>query len=57
MISAFKQLDPRHPTDPREDERELEDLLDAVQPGWRSTFLISQGLQYVAKPSELHFLL
>ena len=36
MISAFKQLDPRRPTDPREDERELEDLLDTAQPGWRS---------------------
>jgi phytoene dehydrogenase-like protein len=35
VIHTFKQLDPRHPTDPREDERDLEDLLDIVQPGWR----------------------
>jgi hypothetical protein len=39
LICAFKQLDPRHPTDPREDEREFEDLLDAAQLGWRAEVL------------------
>jgi hypothetical protein len=36
LIIAFKQLDPRYPGDPREDERDLEDLLEAAQPGWRA---------------------
>ncbi|HEX7735811.1 MAG TPA: NAD(P)/FAD-dependent oxidoreductase [Ktedonobacteraceae bacterium] len=35
LISAFKHLDPLHLGDPRQDERELEELLDAAQPGWR----------------------
>ncbi|GHO88687.1 phytoene desaturase family protein [Dictyobacter formicarum] len=35
VIHTFKQLDPVHPGDPQKDERELEALLDAVQPGWR----------------------
>ena len=44
LICTFKQLDPRHRTDPREDERELEDLLDAAQPGWRAEVLKRQYL-------------
>lgn len=39
LISTFKQLDPLHPTDPKQDERELEDLLDTVQPGWRDVLV------------------
>jgi phytoene dehydrogenase-like protein len=39
LIHAFKQLDPAHPTDPREDERDLENLLDTVQPGWRDVLV------------------
>ena len=35
MIYTFKMLDPTHPSDPKQDERELEDLLDTAQPGWR----------------------
>lgn len=35
VIHTFKQLDPTKPSDPREDERDLENLLDTVQPGWR----------------------
>ena len=35
LIHLFKQLDPTAPTDPREDERDLEALLDTCQPGWR----------------------
>jgi phytoene dehydrogenase-like protein len=39
MIYTFKQLDPVHPTNPREDERELENFLDTVQPGWRDVLV------------------
>ncbi|HLI90347.1 MAG TPA: NAD(P)/FAD-dependent oxidoreductase [Ktedonobacteraceae bacterium] len=39
LISTFKQLDPRHSGDPRLDERDLEDLLDAAQPGWRDVLV------------------
>jgi phytoene dehydrogenase-like protein len=35
LISTFKQLDPQRPSDPKQDERDLEALLDAAQPGWR----------------------
>jgi phytoene dehydrogenase-like protein len=44
LIIAFKQLDPRYPGDPREDERDLEDLLDAAQPGWRGALIRRQYL-------------
>lgn len=39
LIHTFKQLDPRHPGDPHEDERDLEDFLDTVQPGWREVLV------------------
>jgi phytoene dehydrogenase-like protein len=39
LISTFKPLDPLHLTDPKQDERELEDLLDTVQPGWREVLV------------------
>ncbi len=39
LIHTFKQLDPTHPTDPREDERDLEELLDTAQPGWRDVLV------------------
>jgi phytoene dehydrogenase-like protein len=39
LIHTFKQLDPAHPTDPHEDERELEGMLDIVQPGWRDALV------------------
>jgi phytoene dehydrogenase-like protein len=39
LIHTFKQLDPEHSTDPHADERELEDLLDTVQPGWREVLV------------------
>jgi hypothetical protein len=39
MISTFKMLDPTHPSDPKQDERELEDLLDTVQPKWREVLV------------------
>lgn len=39
LISTFKQLDPLHLSDPKQDERELEELLDAAQPGWRDVLV------------------
>ncbi len=39
VIHAFKQLDPLHLDDPRADERDLENLLDTVQPGWRDVLV------------------
>jgi phytoene dehydrogenase-like protein len=39
MVYTFKMLDPTHPSDPKQDERELEDLLDAAQPGWRDVLV------------------
>ena len=44
LIISFKQLDPRYPGDPREDERDLEDLLEAAQPGWRGVLVRRQYL-------------
>jgi phytoene dehydrogenase-like protein len=44
LIYTFKQLDPRLPGDPREDERDLEDLLDRAQPGWRDALVRRQYL-------------
>ena len=44
LVYTFKQLDPRRPGDPREDERDLEDLLDATQPGWREVLVDRQFL-------------
>jgi hypothetical protein len=44
LVYAFKQLDPRRPGDPREDERYLEGLLDAAQPGWRDVLVDRQYL-------------
>lgn len=35
LVSTFKVLDHRAPSDPRADERELEELLDTAVPGWR----------------------
>lgn len=39
FITSFKQLDPRVKSDPKQDERDLESLLDVAQPGWRSVML------------------
>jgi phytoene dehydrogenase-like protein len=39
LIHLFKQLDPLHHSDPREDERDLEAMLDTVQPGWRDVLV------------------
>lgn len=39
LISTFKQLDPLHLSSSKQDEGELEDLLDAAQPGWRDVLV------------------
>ncbi|HZS75038.1 MAG TPA: NAD(P)/FAD-dependent oxidoreductase [Ktedonobacteraceae bacterium] len=39
LIHTFKQLDPFHLNKPGEDERDLENLLDTVQPGWRDVLI------------------
>lgn len=39
VISAFKQLHPLHSSEPQEDERALEALLDEAQPGWREVLI------------------
>lgn len=53
LVIAFKQLDPRHPGDPREDERDLEDLLDATQPGWRDVLVKRQYLPRIEAAGAL----
>ncbi len=53
LIHTFKQLDPVHPTDPREDERELEALLDVAQPGWRDVLVRRQYLPRIEAVSTL----
>jgi len=44
LIGSFKQLDPRTASDPSADERDLEGLLDAAQPGWRDVVVRRQFL-------------
>lgn len=39
LIHAFKQLDPVQHSDSRQDERDLEEWLDMVQPGWRAVLV------------------
>jgi len=39
LIHVFKQLDPMQPADPQRDERDLEEWLDQVQPGWRTVLV------------------
>jgi phytoene dehydrogenase-like protein len=53
LVIAFKQLDPRFPGDPREDERDLEDLLDAAQPGWRDVLVRRQYLPRIESVGAL----
>ena len=53
LIIAFKQLDPRYPGDPREDERDLEDLLEAAQPGWRGVLVRRQYLPRIVAVGAL----
>ena len=44
LIYTFKQLDPASPGDQRENERDLEELLDVAQPGWREVLVKRQFL-------------
>jgi hypothetical protein len=53
LVIAFKQLDPRHPGDPREDERDLEDLLDAAHPGWRDVLVKRQYMPRIEAAGAL----
>lgn len=53
LVISFKQLDPRHPGDPREDERDLEDLLDTAQPGWRDVLVRRQYLPRIESAGAL----
>jgi phytoene dehydrogenase-like protein len=39
LIYTFKQLDPNQPTDPHQNERELEEFLDVTQAGWRDVLV------------------
>jgi phytoene dehydrogenase-like protein len=53
LVYTFKQLDPRTPGDPHEDERDLEGLLDAAQPGWREVLVDRQYLPRIAAVGAL----
>jgi phytoene dehydrogenase-like protein len=53
LIYTFKQLDPARPTNPREDERDLEDLLDTAQPGWRDVLVKRQYLPRIEAAGTL----
>jgi phytoene dehydrogenase-like protein len=53
LVIAFKQLDPRHHGDSGEDERDLEDLLDATQPGWRDVLVKRQYLPRIEAAGAL----
>ncbi len=39
VIHVAKYLDPAEPRDPKRDERELEEVMDLVQPGWRDAIV------------------
>jgi len=53
VIHAFKQLDPRRPSDPQSDRAHLEALLDTVQAGWREHVVRQQFLPHLAGSSLL----
>lgn len=53
LVISFKQLDPREPGDPREDERDLEDMLDVAQPGWREVLVRRQYLPRIESVGAL----
>lgn len=53
LVITFKQLDPRYPGDPREDERDLENLLDTAQPGWRDVLVRRQYLPRIESVGAL----
>jgi phytoene dehydrogenase-like protein len=47
MVYTFKMLDPTHSSDPKQDEQDLEDLLDTVQPGWREVLVKRSFLPHI----------
>ncbi|QBD77224.1 NAD(P)/FAD-dependent oxidoreductase [Ktedonosporobacter rubrisoli] len=47
MIYTFKMLDPTQQSSPRQDEHELEELLDTVQPGWREVLVRRSFLPHI----------
>lgn len=53
LIYTFKQLDPRVASDPAADERDLEDLLDRAQPGWRDVLVHRRYLPHIEAVSTL----
>jgi phytoene dehydrogenase-like protein len=53
LVQTFKQLDPREPADPATDERDLESLLDVVQPGWRRATVRRVFLPHMAGATAL----
>ncbi|HUX88180.1 MAG TPA: FAD-dependent oxidoreductase, partial [Chloroflexota bacterium] len=53
LLHTMKQLDLRQPADPRDDERDLEDLLDATLPGWREVVVRRSFLPRLQASSAL----
>jgi phytoene dehydrogenase-like protein len=47
MIYTFKMLDPTQQSSPKQDEQELEELLDSVQPGWREVLVKRSFLPHI----------
>jgi phytoene dehydrogenase-like protein len=47
LLSAFKQLDPREPMDARANERDLEALIDLIQPRWRTAVVKRSALPQI----------
>ncbi len=48
LVHTVKYLPPGEPGDPRNDEHELEALLDLVQPGWRAEVVERQFLPHLS---------
>lgn len=47
LLSAFKQLDPRQPIDPHANNRDLEELIDRIQPQWRTAVVKRNSLPQI----------
>jgi phytoene dehydrogenase-like protein len=53
LLSAFKQLDPREPVDAEASRRDLEGLVERVQPGWRAALAKHQFLPQIEATGAL----
>lgn len=53
VIHVAKYLGSSSPTDPRSDERELEELLDIMQPGWRNVLVYRRFLPNMVASNAL----